>query len=226
MPKRKRSTEAATLTSGQKLRVAAQQNFKCANNPNLVASGIVLVGLEGYKCPFWKIPGNNGVFDESSYEVDHILEQSRGGLSNRSNLQALCVACHQVKTLRYTTKFQSHDSKWIKLVTQLKEGLIRKSQGKGFGGDYKKVRSQLLEESRKDELPNFVQECSTLKEFSTFITAQCKTRKERISYLEFCFEKCLIEPKTSTSTSNFKMPPITAQIWMHILGMIELILLH
>jgi 5-methylcytosine-specific restriction protein A len=33
-------------------------------------------------------------------EVDHILNRARGGTEDRSNLQALCKACHSLKTHR------------------------------------------------------------------------------------------------------------------------------
>ena len=39
-------------------------------------------------------------FDESGYQIDHIVELRHGGSNDTSNLQALCPACHSVKTSR------------------------------------------------------------------------------------------------------------------------------
>lgn len=42
-------------------------------------------------------------------EVDHIIPQAKGGSDDESNLQLLCVACHESKTRR--------DNGWRKRVT-------------------------------------------------------------------------------------------------------------
>ena len=66
---------------------------RCANQPGLYA-----VGCKDYICPLWK--SNNGFFDESGYEIDHIIEVKHGGTNEISNLQLLCPCCHSVKTKR------------------------------------------------------------------------------------------------------------------------------
>ena len=85
IPRRRR------LTESQKKRVAARQDFQCANKHPIQ-------GLEGYSCPLrfreWR-------FDESGYEVDHIKELGGGGSDDTSNCQALCLCCHRVKTARF-----------------------------------------------------------------------------------------------------------------------------
>lgn len=81
-----------------KKRVAGRQRYKCANKPDMIISG-----LEGYKCLLWQ-PSESiyqGSFDEAGYEIDHIKEFSLTYDNAESNLQALCVACHNVKTRRF-----------------------------------------------------------------------------------------------------------------------------
>ena len=80
MPKRK-------VSEALKKQVAGRQRYRCATIPN-------------YTCPM-----NNEPFDESGYDIDHIVELRSGGTNDISNLQALCPACHRVKTSRNTVKF-------------------------------------------------------------------------------------------------------------------------
>jgi 5-methylcytosine-specific restriction endonuclease McrA len=82
------------LPESMKKRVAAKQNFKCANKP-----GSELKGLEKYNCAIWK--HRDGTFDESLYQIDHIEEYSISQNNDISNLQALCPSCHAVKTKRF-----------------------------------------------------------------------------------------------------------------------------
>lgn len=90
--KRKRN-----VTQSSKKSIAGKQKYKCANNPN---SQIKINGLENYNCPLW-INNGDGSFDESGYEIDHIIEHSIGGADDNDNLQALCLMCHKVKTKRF-----------------------------------------------------------------------------------------------------------------------------
>ena len=71
------------VTQAKKKQVAGKQRFCCSAN------------VEGYICPLDKKP-----FDESGYEIDHIVELCIGGSNEDSNLQALCIMCHRVKTSR------------------------------------------------------------------------------------------------------------------------------
>ena len=66
---------------------------QCANNPSNQAPG-----CSSYYCPLWAQHG--GYFDESGYEIDHIIEVKHGGTNELSNLQLLCPCCHAVKTKR------------------------------------------------------------------------------------------------------------------------------
>lgn len=66
---------------------------QCANIPDIFAPG-----CKNYICPLWK--SNNGLFDESGKEIDHIVEVKLGGTNDISNLQVLCPCCHSVKTKR------------------------------------------------------------------------------------------------------------------------------
>jgi hypothetical protein len=74
------------VTESQKKRVAGRQRYTCA------------ASVDDYTCPM-----NGQPFDESGYEIDHIKELREGGTNDLSNLQALCVSCHRVKTSRMTT---------------------------------------------------------------------------------------------------------------------------
>ena len=83
------------ISDATKRYVAGKQLYKCANKKN-----ITLIGLEGYKCPLW-YSDNNGSFDESGYDIDHIVEYSLTKDNSVHNLQALCKICHSVKTKKY-----------------------------------------------------------------------------------------------------------------------------
>lgn len=77
------------LTKAQKESVAAKQHFKCANT------------ITDYVCPLWaKSTQDAGSFGEEKYHIDHIKEIWDGGDDSDSNLQALCLSCHSVKTKR------------------------------------------------------------------------------------------------------------------------------
>ena len=71
------------VTAGTKKLVAGKQRYMCA------------ASVPGYVCPLSGTP-----FDEAGYEVDHILPLSDGGTNEASNLQALCLMCHRVKSNR------------------------------------------------------------------------------------------------------------------------------
>ena len=71
------------VTAAKKKQIAGKQRFCCAASVN------------GYVCPMVNKP-----FDEAGYEIDHIVELSKGGSNEDSNLQALCIMCHRVKTSR------------------------------------------------------------------------------------------------------------------------------
>ena len=80
-----------------KKKVAGRQHYKCANRPEKNLSG-----LDGFVCPLWKSNcEDKGCFDESGYEIDHVIEFGVGGKDDESNLQALCKSCHTVKTKRF-----------------------------------------------------------------------------------------------------------------------------
>ena len=88
-----------TVTESQKKRIAGRQFYRCANSPDKQ-----LIGLENHKCLLWKIQDSNqGIFDESGYEIDHIIEHSVSKDDRDANLQALCVSCHKVKTKRFNS---------------------------------------------------------------------------------------------------------------------------
>ena len=71
------------VTAGTKKLVAGRQRYTCSAN------------VSNYECPLKGTP-----FDEAGYEVDHIVPLSDGGTNEASNLQALCLMCHRVKSNR------------------------------------------------------------------------------------------------------------------------------
>ena len=87
------------LTESKKKDIAGRQNNKCANNLIDEYGKKIL----NYECPFWK-NGNNGNFDLSGYEIDHIIRFADSQDNNESNLQALCRCCHSVKTKKENRK--------------------------------------------------------------------------------------------------------------------------
>lgn len=79
------------VSESQKKIIAGRQHYKCTNNIN------------NYECPLY-FNGRDGSFDEAGYEIDHINELSISFNNDISNLQALCIMCHRVKTKRFLQK--------------------------------------------------------------------------------------------------------------------------
>jgi hypothetical protein len=85
------------VTEALKKLVAGRQNYKCANSPSTNV-------IKNYNCPLWQNKGRQGSFGEEGYQIDHIIEHSLTQNDNESNLQALCLSCHSVKTRRFMIK--------------------------------------------------------------------------------------------------------------------------
>jgi len=90
------------VTESVKKSIAAKQDFKCANFPG---SNII----PDYECVYHKC--RSGTFDESGYEIDHIIEFSETQDDKVSNLQALCLPCHRVKTTRFNREKRKSKTK-------------------------------------------------------------------------------------------------------------------
>jgi hypothetical protein len=89
-----------SVSDSIKKKVAGRQFFKCNNK-----IAVDIIGLKDYLCPLWqKQDDNKGCFDESGYDIDHIVEHSITADDNPDNLQALCKSCHSVKTKRFLNK--------------------------------------------------------------------------------------------------------------------------
>ena len=56
---------------------------------------IKILKRDGYQC---RLCGDD------AREVDHIKPKANGGTDDEDNLQALCVACHRVKTAKESNK--------------------------------------------------------------------------------------------------------------------------
>ena len=70
-----------TISADRRMIVAGEQYFRCAG--------------DRARCPQWKL--HEGSFDASGYEIDHIVEYSKC-YRGVGQLQALCPACHALKT--------------------------------------------------------------------------------------------------------------------------------
>jgi len=78
------------LSESTKKVIAGRQNYKCANSPGSHT-------IQGYNCDRWV--NDNGDFNQSGYDIDHVKEVADGGGNDMKNLQALCPGCHRVKTI-------------------------------------------------------------------------------------------------------------------------------
>ena len=85
-------------TYDDKIKLLIKQQARCANKP-----GSNLYNIGDYECLLWKYKDqdNKGVFDDSGFEADHIVEYSICKDSSLSNLQLLCSNCHTVKTANF-----------------------------------------------------------------------------------------------------------------------------
>jgi 5-methylcytosine-specific restriction endonuclease McrA len=83
-----------TMSADMRNHILGRQFNKCNNNPN----GPSLRNLGTYKCPMWARVEHPGSFDESGHHIDHIEPWAQTYDNSASQLQALCVACHAVKT--------------------------------------------------------------------------------------------------------------------------------
>ena len=80
--------KSRNISNSVKMGIAHRQNYTCANFINNT--------IIDYKCPM-----NGKRFDQSGFDVDHIVEFSITQDNSLSNLQALCLLCHRVKTNRF-----------------------------------------------------------------------------------------------------------------------------
>ena len=108
------------LSEATKKNIAGKQHYKCANLPRSK-----IAGLENYKCILWNIRGENKrCFDESGYEIDHISEYCISKNNDITNLHALCISCHRVKTKR----FLIHNNKRQKVLYQKTNKIVHQTR--------------------------------------------------------------------------------------------------
>ena len=94
------------LTDKETDQLLELQAFRCANRPN--SDNVQTKDHKKYYCLLWKC--NEGFFDESGFDKDHINEFSISKDNSLDNFQLLCVSCHRVKTklfLKYKGKYTS-----------------------------------------------------------------------------------------------------------------------
>src|SRR5687767_11349237 len=86
-------TKRLAISAEVRATVLGRQLYKCANAP-----GSNLKNIGDYKCPMHLNPEANGSFDQSGYCIDHIIPHAQHPSNLPEALQALCTACHSVKT--------------------------------------------------------------------------------------------------------------------------------
>ena len=111
--------------------VLLTQSNKCCNKPDKPA-----VNLRGYNCLLWKY--QDGTFDESGYEMDHINEHCATSDNTLKTLQALCPNCHSVKTRRFMKNKRTFTS------TELDEGAALMEVDDPINPSKKKKRKDCL----------------------------------------------------------------------------------
>lgn len=66
--------------------------------------------IQGFKCKLCS-EGLSGLY---GYEIDHVVPVSRGGATERSNLQLLCVPCNRGKSHQTDDEYIQHCLKVVK----------------------------------------------------------------------------------------------------------------
>jgi hypothetical protein len=101
------------ITDSIKQQLLVRQFGCCNNRPDKSIQEIERLGLNipgkgPYRCPLWKLTGDQqGRFDESGYEADHIIEHALSHDDTIENLQLICPCCHSVKTKLFTRQPRS-----------------------------------------------------------------------------------------------------------------------
>lgn len=108
-----------------KQNVLIRQNYKCA------------ASIKDYNCLLWII--NEGYFDESGYEFDHIDEYSITKDNSENNIQALCPNCHAVKTKRFKK------NKNLFTTNQLNSGKGLMEIDKDVDKKKRKIKNELMD---------------------------------------------------------------------------------
>ena len=129
------------ITKTIKETLLTKQYNKCANLYNTGFTAGYMTGCEGYVCPLWRIPNNQGQLDiiklpgginDFIYEVDHIDDLGCGGQDIDTNLQILCPSCHSYKT-KMTIRISKKDLQAGISVPRRNEGASQMDTGMGGG---------------------------------------------------------------------------------------------
>lgn len=83
------------ISADQRMLIAGKHRFKCANPYG--------------DCHLYKLPPFDGSFNESGYELDHIIEFSQC-YRTVGQLQPLCPQCHAKKTRIWRASLTEEDS--------------------------------------------------------------------------------------------------------------------
>ena len=143
-------SKRSELTESIKKEVAGAQYYRCANTPNSK-----LDKLEDYDCPLWESVKKNGSFDRSGYAIDHIIEYSLTQNNDITNLQALCPACHAVKTKKFMqVKQKKNNKKVIKKKSVKKISSCAKDQKVDNMSSSMKYLKYLVENDYRTPKPN------------------------------------------------------------------------
>ena len=80
----KQKPNRPAISADQRMLIAGRHRFKCANPHG--------------DCHLYRLPPYDGSFNESGYELDHVVPYSESRLTVHHMLQPLCPQCHAKKT--------------------------------------------------------------------------------------------------------------------------------
>jgi|LakMenE01Jun11ns_1017448.scaffolds.fasta_scaffold9663839_2 hypothetical protein len=86
-----------SIPESLKIKILEEQTNKCANTPTSK-----IKNMNGYKCDLYKY--NDGSFpikqnNKPMCNFDHIIPVQLGGTNDEYNIHALCLPCHEWKTM-------------------------------------------------------------------------------------------------------------------------------
>ena len=100
------SFERHIIPESLKVKILKEQNNKCANTPTSK-----IKNMNGYKCDLYKY--HDGTFqikqnDKPMCNFDHIVPVQIGGTNDVYNIHALCLSCHEWKTMNDNNEIRNY----------------------------------------------------------------------------------------------------------------------
>ena len=172
-----------------------KQGNKCANRP-----GSNIRNIGNFECPRWKF--YNGEFDDQSgFEIDHILEHALGGRENETNVEALCLDCHRVKTKNFRAKLAERNEKKLDAEDDELAKINRDAKCEKLlndihiaNGNPEELENLLMNESvhasiTEEKLKHMIKIYSLHKAKIDALTKQIKTSEKKLRKTEIEFKK-------------------------------------